>query len=78
MGAIYGALAEYSPASRLGAGSLFGAVLFVAADEIAVPALGLGKSPSQVSAGSQANHLAAHVVYGTTVELLRSTLRHWI
>ena len=38
-GAIYGALAEVSPAVRAGAGSLFGVALFAVADEAVVPML---------------------------------------
>jgi len=75
MGAVYGAVAEYSPASRIGLGTLFGTALFVAADEIAVPALGLGDPPTQVPMSDQAIHLAAHWVYGATTELVRRGCR---
>lgn len=78
MGGVYGAVAECSPASRVGAGTLFGSVLFLGSDEIMIPALGLGKPPTQEPIGSQANHWAAHLVYGATVELVRRGVRHLI
>ncbi len=75
MGGVYGGVAEYSQSSRLGLGTLFGSTLFVGADEVAVPALGLAKPPTQQPAGDQASHWAAHVVYGATVELVRRGVR---
>jgi putative membrane protein len=75
MGGVYGAIAEYSPQSRRSFGTLFGTVLFVGADEIVVPALGLGKPPTEEPLSSQAAHWAAHMVYGATVEAVRRGLR---
>ena len=71
MGATYGALAELSDTARAGAGSAFGTALFIGADEVMVPALGLGKFPTEEPAASQLIHFAAHLVYGTTTELVR-------
>jgi uncharacterized membrane protein YagU involved in acid resistance len=75
MGGVYGAMAEYSPQWRRGFGTLFGTVLFVGADEIVVPALGLGKPPNEEPLPNQAGHWAAHMVYGATVEAVRRGLR---
>lgn len=74
-GGIYGGVAEYSRSSRIGAGTVFGSALFLAADELMVPALGLSKPPTQQPASSQVNHWAGHLVYGATVELVRRGLR---
>jgi len=71
MGALYGALAELSHTSTTGAGTAFGTGLFIAADEIMVPALGLSKPPTQQPASDQLTHYAAHLVYGTTTEMVR-------
>ena len=71
MGALYGALAELSETSTVGAGTAFGTGLFIAADEIMVPALGLSKPPTQQPASDQLTHYAAHLVYGTTTEMVR-------
>ena len=75
MGGAYGALAEYSREARRGFGTMFGTVLFVGADEIVVPLLGLGKPPNEEPISSQASHLAAHMVYGASVEVVRRGLR---
>jgi putative membrane protein len=71
MGALYGTLAELSDTAKAGTGSAFGTALFIGADEVMVPALGLGKFPTEEPVGSQLTHLAAHIVYGTTTELVR-------
>jgi len=71
MGALYGALAELSETSTTGAGTGFGTGLFIAADEIMVPALGLSKPPTQQPLSDQLTHYAAHLVYGTTTEMVR-------
>jgi hypothetical protein len=57
-------------------GSLFGSVLFLGADELAVPALGLSEA-----AESPSSHLygwASHLVYGLTTELVRRQVRQRI
>src|SRR5437879_7859259 len=62
VGALYGAGVEAAPVARAGFGSAFGAVVFVGADEIAIPALGL--SPNVKAPLSK--HLygfASHLVY---------------
>jgi uncharacterized membrane protein YagU involved in acid resistance len=53
----------------------FGAALFVAADEIVVPALGLSPQPTESSISSHLYGLAAHLVYGVTTEVVRRGLR---
>ncbi len=75
MGALYGGLAEYAPLSALGVGPVFGSALFLGADELTLPALGLSKSPAQEPVGPQLDHWAAHLVYGATTELVRRGLR---
>ena len=74
MGGLYGGLAELSEAATSGAGAGFGTGLFVAADEVMVPALGLAKPPAQQPASDQVTHWAAHIVYGGTVELIRRAI----
>jgi putative membrane protein len=75
MGALYGALAELDTRASLGAGIPFGAAVWLAADEVAVPALGLGKPPNQTPASIHASALASHAVYGLTTDLVRRGLR---
>jgi hypothetical protein len=75
MGGLYGGLAEYSKISRAGLGTIFGSLLFVAGDLIAVPAFHLSEPPSEQPASALINPFAAHLVYGSTTELVRRTLR---
>lgn len=78
MGAIYGMAMETSPRGVRGQripffGSLFGSALFLGADEMAVPALGLAEASA-----SPSSHLygwASHVVYGVTAEFVRRQIR---
>ena len=74
-GAFYGAVAEYLPALTFGEGALYGTVLFVGADEVAVPAFGLSKAPAEYPLSSHASALAAHLVYGVTTEIVRQVVR---
>jgi putative membrane protein len=81
MGALYGMAMETSPrgvrAQRIPVfGSLFGSALFLGADEMAVPALGLSKV-----AESPSSHLyawASHLIYGLTTEFVRRQVRQRI
>ncbi len=75
VGGLYGALAECSDWTSMGFGTAFGTLLFVGADLIAVPAFGLGPSPTEQPAAAQATPLAAHLVYGATTDLLRRVIR---
>lgn len=75
VGGLYGALAECSEWTSLGFGTVFGTILFVGADLIAVPAFGLGPSATEQPMTSQATPLAAHLVYGTTTDLVRRAIR---
>lgn len=74
-GGIYGAVSELLPAARWGAGLPFGAAVWLAADEIALPALGLSKSPGEYPAAVHAKALASHLVYGLSTDLVRRGLR---
>lgn len=75
VGGFYGGLSEYLPWTRFGAGALFGTGVFLAADELSMPALGLVAKPTQETAQGQAEHWLAHLAYGVSTELARKTLR---
>jgi hypothetical protein len=75
LGGLYGALAECSTWTSVGFGTVFGAVLFAAADLSAVPALGYGPSVTEQPVKMQATPLAAHLVYGATTDLVRRAIR---
>lgn len=74
-GVVYGGVAEYIPAATVGAGAGFGAALWLTADEIGVPAAGLSEKPTEIPVSTHVNALAAHLVFGTVTELVRSTVR---
>ena len=54
----------------------FGTVFWLTADEMAVPALGLAKGPTEYPVSTHAYALASHLVYGLTAELGRRAIRH--
>lgn len=74
-GGLYGAVAELAPAIGAGVGLPFGAVFWLVADEAAVPALGLSKSPTEYPLSTHAYALAAHFVYGLTTDIVRRAVR---
>lgn len=71
-GAAYGALRHRIPLADAGGGALFGAVFFLAIDEIMTPAMGLTKGPTAFPWQTHARGLAGHVAFGLTAE---TTLR---
>jgi len=77
MGGLYGVAVEHrqlrtKQPALLGAG--FGTGLFLFADEIAIPALGLS-GDSESSIGTHLYGLASHLVYGMTAEGVRRLTR---
>jgi putative membrane protein len=83
MGALYGVLHEVAPKSfrslnPLLAGVGYGSALFVGADEIAVPTLGLSESPKKTPVSAHVYGLASHAVYGLTGEMVRRTVRKYL
>ena len=79
IGGIYGATAEKVPQVKSGYGLPFGAAIFVGADEIAVPALGLSPKPfSETEPQEHAYALLSHFVYGATAEIVRRRVRAWL
>jgi putative membrane protein len=79
MGALYGTVAEVGPRKLrrhdLLSGAGLGGVLFIGADEIAVPALGLSKKPTEAPLSSHVYALASHLVYGLTTGAVRKAVR---
>ena len=76
VGALYGGLCELAPIASAGLGMPFAAAMWLLGDEIAVPALGLSKPPTEYPPRVHADALAAHFCYGLTTDLLRRVLRH--
>lgn len=75
MGATYGVLHEVLPATSAGRGLAYGAALWAAADELALPASGLAKWWPEYPIHVHANALGAHLVYAATLDGIRRTVR---
>ncbi|MDQ2776728.1 MAG: DUF1440 domain-containing protein [Acidobacteriota bacterium] len=75
VGAIYGTLVEFGQVTRAGWGLPFGAVVWLGTHAIAVPALGLSEPITKSEPGPEAAEFGAHLLYGVTVESVRSLLR---
>jgi hypothetical protein len=77
MGGLYGIAAETQPRKvrrhNALSGMTLGTSLFVGADEIAVPKLGLSRGPAPLS--SHLYGLASHLVYGLTTGLVYGQVR---
>ena len=73
LGGIYGAYAERRHADA--SGTAFGTTVWLTADEIAMPLLGLSDSTTRRPLEMHLQSLAAHLVYGTTTEMTRRALR---
>ena len=75
VGGVYGVVAEFAPVVTTGAGVPFGTAVWLGADEIAVPALGLSKPPTQYPLSKHLYAIASHFVYGLTTDVVRRSLR---
>jgi hypothetical protein len=75
-GVAYGLMRDRFPAAATGRGLLYGAIVWIVADEVVTPALGLSKDARQLSLIQLAAALAAHLVYGAAVEAPFSLRTH--
>jgi len=73
--AIYGTTAELAPLVSTGWGIPFGAVVWLGAHVITVPALGLSEPITHSAPRAEAVEFGAHLVYGAVAEGLRRFLR---
>ena len=71
VGLIYGVLAARYPAIRSGFGVMYGTLVWAIADEGVVPALGLSRSPRELSAGIHLYSLIGHAIFSATLEGVR-------
>lgn len=78
MGLVYSSTAEWLPEVTAGSGAAFGTLLFLTADEVAVPAFQLSAPPTEMPITSHLQYWAAHMVYGATLETARNLLRRWL
>jgi len=75
-GLIYGIAAEIAPVTTAGLGLPFGAAVWLVADDIVVPALGLSKPATKYPLSTNAYALSSHLVYGLTTDLVRRGVRN--
>ncbi len=71
LGIGYFFAAKRAPIVASGYGALYGTFVWAAADETAMPALGLSRGPRQLGFGVHAYSLTGHWVYGASLELCR-------
>ncbi len=74
LGALYGACADRFPGIAAGGGTLYGTVVWLVADEVGVPAVGLSGPPSETPLSGHANALASHLVFGVVTASVRRIL----
>jgi hypothetical protein len=75
MGALYGGISEVLPAARAGGGTVYGASVWIGADEIAVPLFGLSKQAGEFPPEAHLQAFASHLVFGFTTEVVRRVIR---
>ena len=75
MGALYGVATEKLPALSKDMGLTYATALFVGADEVAIPALGLGPHPVDTPLSKHAYALMSHWIYGITADVVRRGVR---
>jgi putative membrane protein len=74
VGAVYGCASEmYRDATR-GFGLAYGCAVWLIADEIGLPLMGLSKGPTAYPIQRHAGALASHLVFGLTVECVRRAM----
>jgi hypothetical protein len=74
VGALYGLLASIFPVITIGAGTVFGAAVYVGAHAITTPALGLAVSPIENGFAQESVEFASHLVYGLVTDGVRRLL----
>jgi putative membrane protein len=67
-GAFYIVSARYLPLVRAGNGTVYGSLVWLLADEGAMPALGLSRGPAELPWPVHAYALSAHWVYGAALD----------
>ena len=74
-GAMYGGLAEVMPSVGRGLGVPFSTLLWLGADQLVLPALGITKQPVEIPAETHAASISRRFIYGITLDISRRILR---
>ena len=75
IGALYGAAAEWWPGVTAGSGAVFALALLAGTHESALPALDLVEPPHKQPMQEQLSETLTHLVFGVTLEQVRSGVR---
>jgi putative membrane protein len=75
VGALYGAFVERARGQRFHSGVGLGSALWITADEIAMPVLGLSEPTTRRPLEMHLQSFVAHIVYGVVAERVRSRIR---
>jgi hypothetical protein len=70
-GVGYMLIADRAPVLRRGYGGLYGALVWLTADEGVMPALRLSRSPAELRPGIHVYSMAGHWIYGAALEAVR-------
>lgn len=74
-GAAYGFAFEKNRQVAIGSGLPFGAAVWFLAEELALPVTGLSETPDKYRLRDHVNALAAHLMFGSTTEIVRRWTR---
>jgi hypothetical protein len=74
-GGIYGIASELAPFTSVGAGLPYGSAVWLIADELTVPALGLSKPSTDSPASSHLEAFVAHLIYGSVLFAIQRLIR---
>ncbi len=66
-GVVYGVLVEFFPEVALGAGAVFGVLIWVSAHEIIMPLMRLARSPWDLPLNQQAYEVVGHALWGLVI-----------
>jgi putative membrane protein len=75
MGAVYGGIVEAFPRVPVLSGAAWGSSVWIGADELAVPLLGLARRDVDYPVEAHLQSFTAHLVYGLTTELVYRAVR---
>ena len=75
VGGLYGGLVETNPGSSALGGAAFGTAVWVGADEVAMPLLGLSRSDFEYPLETHVQAFVAHIVFGIATEVVRRGVR---
>jgi hypothetical protein len=76
VGAVYGYLVERSNDGGVLNGATFGSAVWAAADEVAMPVLGLSRPTTERPAEPRLQSFTSHIVFGVATETVRRAVRH--